>query len=136
MSKQVSAGVLFIYKGSLLMVKAYFYNGGCYDIPKGKIEKDESPEEAVIRECYEEANIKLVPSKLIDLGKHKYRKDKDIYLFRYDAEEFNFNDCKCNSYFEYNGQQYPEIASYRLSSNLCLLYPRLEDVLYRIGFKI
>ncbi len=64
-----SAGILFIYKNKALLChpsKAKWTN--TFGPPKGGIESGETPLEAAIRECKEEASIK-VPDGLVDSEK-------------------------------------------------------------------
>ena len=134
--KALSVGVLFVYDKKILMCKSYSWNEGLWDLCKGKREDMETPIDCILRECWEETNILLDTKKLIDLGRHRYLKNKDLYLFRYDADEFNIEDCKCNSTFEYRGQEVPEIVGYKLSDDFSLLYKSLQKVLEEIDFKI
>ena len=139
MAKICSVGVLFIHDKKLLMCKSYSWNRGLYDLIKGKLETGETPVDTILRECWEEANILLDTKRLIDLGEHSYIKNKNLHLFRYDSIEvdnFDINNCKCNSYFEYEGKSVPEIVGYKLSDDFSLLYKSLQKVLEEIDFKI
>ena len=59
----------------------WIFRRGFWDLPKGKVEKMESIEEAALREVEEECGIKqLVLDKLIDKTYHIY-KIKGKYIF-------------------------------------------------------
>lgn len=49
---------------------------GYYEFPGGKIEKDESKTEAIVREIKEELNIKIKPIKYIGESYYEYRNIK------------------------------------------------------------
>lgn len=46
-------------KGEILLLAQTTKNGGKYSLPGGKVEVNESPIEAIIRECKEEADINV-----------------------------------------------------------------------------
>ncbi len=57
---EISAGLLIIQQNKILLAhptNAPWY--GTYSIPKGKLEKDETPLEAAIRETHEEVGVKI-----------------------------------------------------------------------------
>ena len=59
---EISAGLVIIQQKKILLAhptNSPWY--GTYTIPKGKIEGEESPLEAAIRETYEEVGIKIGP---------------------------------------------------------------------------
>lgn len=70
---QAAGGLVFNPKGNLLMI----YRLGFWDLPKGKIEAGEEPEEAAVREVQEETGLQE-----IELGEamrttyHTYRHEK------------------------------------------------------------
>jgi len=59
------AAVVVIRDGELLLVRQYrlLINGLSYEIPGGKIEENETPENAAIRECMEETGIQCLSLK-------------------------------------------------------------------------
>lgn len=77
----VSSGILFINDSKLLI--GHVTGQAHWDIPKGKIEDNETPIEAAIRETYEEAGIVVFPYELKDLGMVPYRQGKQLHLFAY-----------------------------------------------------
>ena len=58
MIRQFSAGIVtYIQNGSTIEYLLLHYPNGYWDLPKGKIEKGESKEEAALRELYEETGL-------------------------------------------------------------------------------
>jgi len=45
---------------------------GFHEFPGGKLEPDETPEDAAVRECWEEARLAVVPSSRIEVIRHEY----------------------------------------------------------------
>jgi 8-oxo-dGTP diphosphatase len=45
---------------------------GFHEFPGGKLESDETPEDAAVRECWEEAQLAVVPSSRIEVIRHEY----------------------------------------------------------------
>lgn len=76
------AYILIRNNNSLLLVKrsekSKFSN--MWELPGGKIEENESPEETIIRECYEETKIKLNKEN-IKLVKVTKLKDINVFIF-------------------------------------------------------
>ncbi len=76
------AYILIRNNDSLLLVKrsekSKFSN--MWELPGGKIEENESPEETIIRECYEETKIKLNKEN-IKLVKVTKLKDINVFIF-------------------------------------------------------
>ena len=72
-----------------------------WDIPKGGIEPDETPLDAALRETREEAGLDLSSYKLQDLGRLKYRPEKDLHLFmlRLPRSAVDPSTCVCTSSF-------------------------------------
>jgi len=108
--KTISAGVLVYYENRLLACVPFGNKG--LDIPKGQVEENESYAQAAIRELFEETGIKVEKYKLKDLGMFSYMPTKDLYLFAYNYD-FNPANCKCSSFFIYNGRSIPEVVGYK-----------------------
>ena len=53
-------GILILKHNSVLLVRQYRYllNSISYEIPGGRIDENETPEQSAIRECFEETGIK------------------------------------------------------------------------------
>ena len=81
MKKETSAGIAIVFDGRVLLAHATGrkWNAG-YGIPKGHLEKGESPLDAAIRETHEEVGIK-VDKNLID---------KTEYTFIVSAKKHNY----------------------------------------------
>jgi len=88
-----------------------------YDFPKGCADVGESDVEAALRELNEETGIIAFNEELIDCGIYSHNKEKDIHIFIIKTECFpDVNKLKCSTYFELNGEQFPEIDDYRIIS--------------------
>ena len=114
--RTVSCGVVILNaNGDLLLCHAT--ETSHWDIPKGQGEPDEQPVDAALRELVEETGIVLDASRLKDLGRFMYRRDKDLHLFavRVTADEVKLEECVCESYFprRRDGVMIPEMDGYR-----------------------
>ncbi|WP_077622929.1 NUDIX hydrolase [Sediminibacillus massiliensis] len=58
-----------------------------YDLPKGEIDSQESPEQTCIRETREETGLDISKEKLFDLGIFDYNPKKDLHLFLLRVEQ-------------------------------------------------
>lgn len=64
MKEEISAGMVIYYQDTPHSEREYLllqYGGGYWDFPKGKLEGDETPKQAAIREIKEETNLDLEP---------------------------------------------------------------------------
>ena len=88
---QESAGIIILNKNNkVLILRPSGYGNKIWSVPKGKIEKDEMPIDAAIRETEEEAGIKTDKDKLISLGIQTYKnKKKKVHLFLIKVEELD-----------------------------------------------
>lgn len=90
MKKIVEVAVGVIKRNELyFMTKRldHVHQGGKWEFPGGKIETNETPEQALIRELQEEVDIKVVSSKSIITIDHDYG-DKVVSLKVYLVENF------------------------------------------------
>jgi len=55
------SAVLVVYDNHVLLVRQYrlLINRLSYEVPGGKVGKDEGPEDSAIRECFEETGVKI-----------------------------------------------------------------------------
>ncbi len=89
--QEAAGGLVRNESGQYLMI----YRRGKWDLPKGKIDYDESPEEAALREVTEECGVERISLlKVIDVTFHSYpQHSKQIlkktywYLMQGDAQE-------------------------------------------------
>jgi len=113
--KQLTCGVIIINSDNkILGCKAYGKGdiGQIYDIPKGKLEPNETPVQTAIRETKEETGLNLNNIKLKDLGEFKYNSKKRLHLFKCKLDP-NINDMYCKSRFDVNGVSRPEMVGYK-----------------------
>ena len=111
MKQRVTAAIVIINsKGDILGCHATGKGHSTgFDFPKGLVEPGESHITAALRELYEETNLRLGESSLIDAGVHPHNKEKDIHIFIHKTEQMpDPAALVCNSFYELNGKQYPE----------------------------
>lgn len=79
----VAAGVI-IRDGRVLLTRraAGQHLAGLWEFPGGKLERGESPEEALVRECAEECGIAVEVGEILDVTHHRYP-EKDVLLLFY-----------------------------------------------------
>ena len=70
MRQEVSAGGVVIFGNAILLLKKY---NGDWVLPKGKVELNETLEEAATREVYEEANVRVKVIKYIGEIHYTYK---------------------------------------------------------------
>lgn len=71
------AGNLIIRDGEILLL--YREDEGHWEVPGGKVEEDESPTEAAVREADEEIGVEVELKKPFYSG--EFQKDDEIYLW-------------------------------------------------------
>jgi 8-oxo-dGTP pyrophosphatase MutT (NUDIX family) len=114
--RTVSCGVVILNtQGDVLLCHAT--ETSHWDIPKGQGELDEQPVDAALRELVEETGIVRNATRLKDLGRFVYRREKDLHLFavRVTDDEVKPEDCVCESYFprRRDGTMIPEMDAYK-----------------------
>lgn len=88
---EAAGGMVFNNKGELLIIK----RNGVWDLPKGKLEKNEKPKEAALREVSEECGITgLKIESFLTTSYHCYELKKDLilkptswYRMKYEGDE-------------------------------------------------
>lgn len=72
------------HRGRVLLLEQTARNGGKYALPGGKVEDNETPITALIRECREEANVTLLPENLeLVHVLHRTKKDEVLIVMYY-----------------------------------------------------
>lgn len=133
--KELSVGTILTDGISMLACQPFSRKGrpGNYDIPKGHLEKGESPLETALREMQEETGFYIThPEQMIDLGEYSYIPTKNLHVFFYDIDAVPEPDTlKCSTYFTYKGREVPEVIGYRhvAIDDLQWFFPSLQSVL-------
>jgi 8-oxo-dGTP pyrophosphatase MutT (NUDIX family) len=125
MARLRSCGVLLLDgAGALLLCHAT--GTPRWDIPKGLAEPGESPLDAACREADEETGIVLSPADLVDLGRHAYLRDKDLYLQAARVEDLDAARCRCRSFVrDAYGRTRPEVDTWAWVAFRELVAPRI-----------
>jgi 8-oxo-dGTP pyrophosphatase MutT (NUDIX family) len=122
MSKILAAGIFLVRKnGTLLICHPTNHKPDFWSIPKGKLDENETPLAAAIRETFEESNISLLfnEKNIIALEPVNYgHKKKMLYPFVFfesmsvvlDWDNF---DIKCNSNVPLDRGGFPEMDDYK-----------------------
>ena len=83
-----------------------------WDIPKGRIEPGETPQQAAMREAWEETGIDFAPwaDQMTDLGRHPYIKAKDLHTFLLTLDQpLDLAGCTCHTHVVMpSGARFPE----------------------------
>lgn len=87
--------------------------GGFWEFPGGKVEKDETPEEGLIRELKEEMNIDIKVIEYIGENIHDYERGS-INLIAFKAKILKGN-IKLVDHDEYKWIELSELNSYKLA---------------------
>lgn len=83
-SPTISAGILLIYDNKVLLCHpSNNYWTNTFSPPKGHVEKDESHEDAAIRECFEETSIKVNKNQLGKKFTINYTSGSELYKVVY-----------------------------------------------------
>nr|WP_232071148.1 NUDIX hydrolase [Paraburkholderia pallida] len=113
--KIVSCGIVLLDPAGRVLL-AHATGTGHWDIPKGQGEPGETEAQSALREMVEETGIAIDASRLVDLGRFAYRRDKDLHLFaaRAQAAELDLSQCRCVSLFprRYDGVMIPEMDAW------------------------
>lgn len=138
--KQLSVGTILTDNNNILLGHATLNKK--WDIPKGLQEENETYIQTAQRELKEEFGLYEPEFRFETLGLFEYLKNKDLYLFKIYFSDLKRNIplsyLRCNSYFEFKKDKYPEIDAYKIIAlndidNYC--YDGMIKVLNKI-FKI
>jgi 8-oxo-dGTP pyrophosphatase MutT (NUDIX family) len=120
MAKVKAAGLFLVNKEDKILIgHPTNHDPNFWSIPKGKIDGNETPLEAAIRETYEESNVKLFKDlhNFVYIGKYVYRhKKKDIMLYAiFEPEHAHWDKItiKCNSNVPEERGGFPEMDDFR-----------------------
>ena len=98
-----------------------------WEFPGGKIEKDETEEQALIREIKEELNIEILPFKKISSHIHDYGSFK-INLIAY-LSKYVSGDIQLLEHKEYEYVKLEELNSYDMAEADLPIIEKLEAIL-------
>lgn len=111
---KTSCGVIILNEfGEILL--GHSTGNPFFDIPKGGIEKGETPIQCALRECLEETNLSFHPDRLLDYGVFPYNNVKQLHLFLVlvSKEQIKLTDLSCKTFFKDSlGRFHPEFDSY------------------------
>ena len=111
--KTVSAGTVIFVGGSQVLLGHVTNSGNKWDLPKGKIDKGETPIESAIRECDEEFGLQISRLDMVSLGRFQYRINKDLILYFTTLRDISIDSLVCTS-FVGGDKTFPEIDGYKL----------------------
>ena len=119
-ARQFSSIVIYFDGKKVLLLKRKdnVPYGGKWGFPGGGAEKDETPEEAAIRETAEETGIKVLPEDLVFLDKVVSPDKRDVHVFACNNFEGNVDAQKV--YKEHDGYEWvamDELADYDKPDN-------------------
>lgn len=139
MGKKLSAGVIFCTDKELL--GCIPYGKKQLDIPKGGVDKNETPLQGAIRETREETGLDISGINLVDLGKFPYTNPKDLHLFLFPLKKLPpISQLKCDSYFkdEITKKKVPEVVGFEHVKweNISRFYPSLRPILKYVRTKL
>ena len=137
--KKLSAGLLLTDGTVILLCKVNFGKG--WDIPKGEVDKGESPLQTCVREAREETGLSVNSRDLEDLGRRPYLKGefaKDLHLFKWLTESLpSVKIMKCDSTYidKVTGEIKDEVLGYRYVP-IDKLYSHVSASLYKSVSKV
>jgi mutator protein MutT len=73
-------GIIFNTEGKALLLRN---ERNLWELPGGRIEKGEQPEQTVFRELYEEIGIKVEINKLVNVWVYEVLEDKHVLIITY-----------------------------------------------------
>jgi len=136
----VSCGTLVVDDASRLLL-CHVTGTRNWDIPKGVQDPGETPLAAAVRELREETGLVFPPARFVELGRHDYRRDKALHLFRLDvgADMPDLGALACESFFPHHvtGKPTPEADGFRWATRddvARLCWPRMAAKLLAIGW--
>lgn len=115
-TRTITSGVIYT-NGSLILI-GHATGTSHWDIPKGRLNDNETPKQAVVRETKEETGLTIDSDKLIDLGLMPYIHTKDLYLWKYIVDILpDISTIKCESMFiNKYGKLVPEMNKFKYAT--------------------
>jgi len=118
------AALLVINNNRILLTRQYrlLINGLSYEIPGGKVDKDESPEQTAIRECFEETGIscsKLEPLIVYDPDL-EYTRNRTYVFFTNELNNTHTQSSNKHDWLPYN-QCLKMIENGKITDSLSLI---------------
>jgi putative (di)nucleoside polyphosphate hydrolase len=108
--KKVSSGVIVTNGKYILVGHVTGEPRWICDIPKGRVEPDESFLQAAIRELKEETGLEAESDILVPMGVHAYTKNKDLALYLWVVTELpELASLFCASRYSADGESHPEL---------------------------
>ncbi len=97
-SRRLSCGIVVLAPtGELLL--CHVTGQSHWDLPKGGIQRGETPRQAAVRETREETGVSFEGAALLDLGRCGYTAKKDLHLFATLSERLDPRQLRCDSHF-------------------------------------
>ena len=115
MAKQLTCALVIINEfDEILMGKVT--GQPFYDLPKGRTEPGETPEQTMVREVFEEFGYVVDVDLVSDMGEYPYNREKRIHVFfqEVNKSDIDLGQLKCISFFEHHATKVltPEIDGY------------------------
>ena len=127
--KKTSAGIIIVNEfNEVLMGRVTGSVPVRWDLPKGAMEKNETPVQSAVRECHEEFGIIFAEDVLTDVGRFAYNREKNIHLFYISVKKdmINLESLHCDSQFvNFRGVVTKEIDAYQ--------WVNFSDIEYHCG---
>lgn len=112
-SPRLSCGIVLLLESRELLL-CHVTGQRHWDLPKGGIDRGETPIAAALRETHEETGLQLRADALVDIGRHAYTGRKDLHLFACLSHRVDPRELHCPSRFvdRRSGLSRPEMDGY------------------------
>jgi 8-oxo-dGTP pyrophosphatase MutT (NUDIX family) len=122
---QAAGGCILNPQGDLL----FFYRRGYWDLPKGKIEKNESPRQAALREVFEEVGLNCTIKSSLPLTFHTYIEKERLILKKTHWFLMSTNDQKVALQTDEDIERHRWLKPRQIAQIRKKLYPNLVALL-------